>query len=679
VLRKGLKFCVTPTRLPLDDIVPALVQVSEKLPQKKGEQFRSQVVSFLRRVPLPRPNLSREESLALKELSKVEGTFFQPADKERSCVIWNEAQHDARAYDHINSGPYQKISGNPVPRVTIALSRKLNKMHKEGQIPKYMVSMLQVSDPLCPRFYNLAKTHKVAEQGCDTPPGRPINSQLEAVLASLSLWLTKVFSPLSKKSKYSLRNGYEFVQSIRGLELHEDEIFASLDVKALYPSVPIEDALLHCTYVLDQDQRFSSRPTTREVSKAGVMELLRFCLNNSYFQFRGDYYRQVEGGAMGVGIVAIVADLFMESLEDRALSRMAHPPRMWKRYVDDCWAVIRADYFEDMFTQMNKQHGNIKFTKEHAKNNQLGFLDALAVCKGREVSTTVYRKPTHTDQYLNYNSNHPQRHKASVVWSLATRAFLYCDTEDELQAELKHVKTALAANGYPAWFVNWHIKKAFLRITNKEAKGDKKEGQLQDKDQITISLPYINGFSEQLGKLCKPFGVTVLHRPYSSIRSHLRSAKDRLLPSQKRNVVYSIPCQNCDKVYIGETGRQECTRMKEHKRNILVGSQSSGPALHCKDGHQMDWEGVKHLAREPNMGRRKIIERIKIHQSPNNFCIVEQQRDIHPEWFTVYQREDARLKNTQHKAHRPRDSDRTEHKPHRSVQRPHHQAEEGHV
>ena len=254
--------------------------------------------------------------------------------------------NDARAYDLINSGPYEKLKHNPAPKVAIELSRKLNAMQREGRIPKHMVKMLQVPDPLCPRFCNLAKTHKKVEQGCDTPPGRPINSQLEAVLAALALWLTRVFSPLSKKTTHSLRNGHEFVQSIQGLELHDDEIFTSLDAKAFYPSVPIDDAIAYCAHVLDQDKGFSSRPLTRDLSKAVVIDLLSFCLSNSYFQFRGEYYRQVEGGAMGVGIVA---DLFMESLKVQALSKMAHPPRMWRRYVDDCWAVIREIHFEDMF------------------------------------------------------------------------------------------------------------------------------------------------------------------------------------------------------------------------------------------------------------------------------------------------------------------------------------------
>ena len=57
------------------------------------------------------------------------------------------------------------------------------------------------------------------------------------------------------------------------------------------------------------------------------MELLAFCLHNTYFSFQNIFYEQVEGAAMDSPLSPIVANLYMEHFEGRALRSAATPPR----------------------------------------------------------------------------------------------------------------------------------------------------------------------------------------------------------------------------------------------------------------------------------------------------------------------------------------------------------------
>ena len=68
----------------------------------------------------------------------------------------------------------------------------------------------------------------------------------------------------------------------------------------------------------------------------------------------------------------------------------------------------------------------------------------------QEIQTSVYRKPTHTGQYLNFSSNHSNNTKHGIVRTLVDRALTICNSEDTIQEEINNIKSDLTRNGYPA-------------------------------------------------------------------------------------------------------------------------------------------------------------------------------------------------------------------------------------
>ena len=72
-------------------------------------------------------------------------------------------------------------------------------------------------------------------------------------------------------------------------------------------------------------------PTLKErtvISVGDIVLLLEFCLKNTYFSFQGQFYEQVEGMVMGSPESPIVANLYMEYFEQKALSTAFHPQAM---------------------------------------------------------------------------------------------------------------------------------------------------------------------------------------------------------------------------------------------------------------------------------------------------------------------------------------------------------------
>jgi len=80
---------------------------------------------------------------------------------------------------------------------------------------------------------------------------------------------------------------------------------------------------------------------------------------------------------------------------------------------------------------------------------------------------------------------------------------------------------------------------------------------------------------------------------------------------KSKNLVYSIPCKDCEKTYIGETGRMRETRMKEHKAKIRTLASDSKLVEHIlSHKHNFDFDNVKTLAFESEWRRRIIKESI---------------------------------------------------------------------
>ena len=70
-----------------------------------------------------------------------------------------------------------------------------------------------------------------------------------------------------------------------------------------------------------------------------------------------------------------------------------------------------------------------------------------------KLETVVYRKSTHTDKYLSFNSHHSRRHKKSVVTTLFEGAENLTSNNDARENEHQYVTNVLKENNYPKSFL----------------------------------------------------------------------------------------------------------------------------------------------------------------------------------------------------------------------------------
>ena len=129
-----------------------------------------------------------------------------------------------------------------------------------------------------------------------------------------------------------------------------------------------------------------------------------------------------------------------------------NPPRLWQRYVEDTFVILQQSQKEEFLQHINSVDPSILFTTEEAKQDgSMPFLDTLVTPQeDGTLTTSVYRKPTHIDLYLQWDSHHNLACKYSVINTLTHRAKAVCSNSQAAWKELKHLHEVLYECKYPA-------------------------------------------------------------------------------------------------------------------------------------------------------------------------------------------------------------------------------------
>ena len=192
------------------------------------------------------------------------------------------------------------------------------------------------------------------------------------------------------------------------------------------------------------------------------------------------------------------------------------------------------------------------------------FLNTLVKPKSDgSLSTTVYRKPTHTNQYLQWDSHHAIANKYSVINSLLHRATDICSNKDHLEEEQAHIQKVLSACKYPAWAIN---RMKIKNSTPRTVKNTNRDTRTKTFIKSSITVPYNKGLSESFKNICKRYGIQVHFKSRKTLKDELVAPKDKDHITKKSGIIYRFKCDRleCDEEYIGETTRTCGERFKEH-------------------------------------------------------------------------------------------------------------------
>ena len=242
--------------------------------------------------------------------------------------------------------------------------------------------------------------------------------------------------------KYSIKSTNEFIDILKSNKC--DGILASLDVESLFTNVPIEETIKIISTCIYNNNEMPPLNIPQNI----LEDLLRACTTKAIFRSpEGKLYNQINGIAMGSPLGPTFANFYMGNLENKISSELDNKPKIYCRYVDDIFILVRdKNEIISLKTKM-EENSVLKFTCEIG-NSKIPFLDVDVSANGDKFITKVYKKPTDKGWCLNGKSECPDRYKISVIRTYIRRAYKISSSEDLFNQEVEQIKRVLINNGY---------------------------------------------------------------------------------------------------------------------------------------------------------------------------------------------------------------------------------------
>jgi hypothetical protein len=183
----------------------------------------------------------------------------------------------------------------------------------------------------------------------------------------------------------------------------------------------------------------------------------------------------------------------------------------------------------------------LKFTSEPEVNNNINYLNLPISRTEFDITFRIYRKPAFSDTIIPYDSCHPFPHKYAAIRFLYNRLHNYDLDEIASSKELNTIHNILHNNGFPIKIYNFNHKKP--KPTNTDTQKQK-----------WISFTYIGKETRYITHIFKNTNVKIAYTTKNSLDTHL-STKEHRPDKYSASGIYKLSCPDCNKAYIGQTGR----------------------------------------------------------------------------------------------------------------------------
>lgn len=217
---------------------------------------------------------------------------------------------------------YVELTEDSTQRYEKLVNEMFDRWYADGKMTFEENRDMKAHNTVAPGIYGLVK----AKEG---RPLRPVVSTIQSPTYKLSKMLASIFTKAIGKSKYHVKDSWEFVEFIRKQRIPEGYEMISLDAKSLFTNVAKS---LSMTAIRKRWGKI--KPHTKLTQKQFI-EGVSLVFDCSYFRYGDKFYKQFFGVAMGNSISGFLSDIVMEDLELQIIPKLPFELPYYVRFVDD--------------------------------------------------------------------------------------------------------------------------------------------------------------------------------------------------------------------------------------------------------------------------------------------------------------------------------------------------------
>ena len=119
----------------------------------------------------------------------------------------------------------------------------------------------------------------------------------------------------------------------------DDKLMVSFDVTTLYTNIFIVNRLNIVKDCVNNYNQFTRKMPIHH-------NLVNLVLTTTWCTFNYQFHQQTDSVAMGEPASSTTAKIYLQALEQTAISMALHPPKVWEQVVGDVYSILKCTHLE---------------------------------------------------------------------------------------------------------------------------------------------------------------------------------------------------------------------------------------------------------------------------------------------------------------------------------------------